>query len=345
MDFVNSDVASMRPPKHSFLFLAGAVAGFTVLLLFWMSWNASIEKITTEGFLSASSFVISAIVLLVFTLTLLGLNALLVKEIKIKYLVYALSSIPVLIAPSLVPLVWRLMIAFVLYAASLLCDVAIQKRAALLVRPVLSLIVPSFFRLWLFGLSILLALSIVAHPAVSLREVDISIPEETWQQLWGLFGVELDAGEGGLTIENTSTETQIPIANETIVNEEEIAVLEEILAQNGVTFPDLGDFLESFVDPDNKTVDLSQASDSINDAVSEAAKSETENLFNSVLEPLEPFLPYLVALSFFLSVQIFLPIFVYLGLFCLKISLYVLSALNIVQLTEESAPVSRYVLE
>jgi len=130
-----------------------------------------------------------------------------------------------------------------------------------------------------------------------------------------------------------------------VLDEQELQLLTEALSRNGINVPDLRSFLQSFENAEQGTIDLGQASDTINTAISETTKSETERLFNAVLAPLEPFWPYIIALSFLLSALIFVPVFVYLGLFFLKISMYLLTTFKVVHLAEDEAVVSRYVLK
>lgn len=335
----------MDSPKHTILLAVGTALGFAVLLLFWISWNYSIEEITTDGFLSAGSFVISTILFLVLALVLLGMLALFAGGEKLRIGVYMLWGVTALIAPSPVGVLWKLLLAASLFSLCLLCDYAIQRRIALLVKPVLTLIFPTFFKLWLFGLSVLLAVHMVVHPAIAIQEVDVSIPEGMWQQVWELFGIGLDAEQGGVEIQNALEDTQVPLSIDQELNEQEVTMLEEMLAEYGISFPDLAGFLETVGRTEDGSLDLSQASEGINTVVSDAAKNQTESIFSTVLEPIKPFWPLIVALSFFLSVQIFVPIFVYLGLLCLKLSIYLLTICNIVRLSEEDAVISRYVLK
>lgn len=335
----------MKLPQHFFLIAAGTISGFIVLLLFWTSWNASIEQITAEGLFAAGSFIISAVILLVLALVLLGLNALLVPESKIRFISYALWSAAALVAPSPISLFWKILIATVLWLLFVLCDFSIQRRAVLLVRPVLSLIFPPFFKLWLFGLSILFAISITAHPAIALQEMDVKIPEGIWGQVWEMFGIGLDAEESELRVQSVSSETSIPLSNKAILSEQEMESLTEAFLNSGIGIPDLVGFFQSSVDTESGTVDLSQATDTINTAISETAKSETEEIFRAVLAPLVPFWPYIIGVTFFLSAQVFVPIFVYLGLILLKVLIYFFSIFKIVNLVEENATISRYVLK
>lgn len=327
------------------MLIAGALLGFIVLLCFWMSWNQSIEQIITEGFLSAGSFLVFAVLFLVLALTLLGGCALFTDDQRVKAGTYALWSVTAILASSPTAIWWKILFAVAFFCLCILCDFAIKRRATLLVRPVLFLIFPTYFKLWLFGLSVLLAVHVVVHPAIALQEVDISIPEGMWQQVWEVFGIGLDAEQGGVEIQNALEDTQVPLSLGQELSEQEVAMLEEKLAEYGVSFPDLAGFLETVGRTEDGSLDLSQASEGINTVVSDAAKTQTESIFSTVLEPVKPFWPLIVALSFFLSVQIFVPIFVYLGLLCLKISIYMLTLFNVVQLIEEDATISRYVLK
>ncbi len=346
MDFVFRDLlSSMNVSKSLIVHLLSAVFGFISSFIFWSVWSQSIAVAVTDGVVAVGPL---AVIISLFLLSMLvqigAVGILLPYTYKILF-VFLLWGLGVTVGAFLLPVFVRVLFGLATFCLCMLCDYALYNRSKLLVKPVLSLIVPSFLKIWMVGLTVLLAASLAINPDITMETVDIEIPTAVWEQLWNAMGASLELDGDQAVVKGASKTVIIPLTQQDMFAADEYTLVQSEFAQNGFALPDFDELLQRFQDSGKPGLDYQGFTDSLNQDLSTMAKSQTEQLLGTILDPFRSIWPYLIALSFLVSSQILIPLFVLFGVVSLKAFLSLLSKVHITKLVEEEGTITKYVLQ
>ena len=316
-----------------------AFIGIIATGVFWYFWLQSLQLIVEGTTQNAFSLIGWTVILLLVLVTFNGITGLLLPYSRYRFVLYAIWPIGILFEY----INTQVVLAFGLYVAVYLLfigiDWGIWKRSKALIEPVLSMILPGMYRLWMVLFSVILSISIAIHPGIRINELQINIPEQTWTRIWNLLGLRME-GQNMLPERSQITNTNQAGSVEGIFD----TLLQQLNASGiAVNESTQAEIYERLQNSDQN--EIQGYLDTINQQVSTSIKQEVEKLLTNTVAPYAGVWAYIIALSFFLSAQFLAPLIGWLGLFTTKLCLWLLVKTGVAKLEEQQVTARRYMLQ